>query len=122
MLPDGSPVKDGNYETRTHEELSKLSQLEIIKSWPPLTKGTALLALINNKKDCKDIEEMGELQRLLVKIRTKTKLDTGKWNINKEELLALKKIFDNYDPKQLHPNLHGQLYNEITDLLLKVSV
>ncbi len=118
---DGTITKDGSKETRSQEELQKLSQVDVIKGWPPLTKGQVLLGLINSKSNCENLEEMAKLQRLLVKIRNKSLTERGEWKANKEELLDVKAVFDKTPMDQLNINLHGQIYNEIQDLILKVT-
>ena len=118
---DGTITKDGSKETRSQEELQKLSQADVIKGWPPLTKGQIILALINNKSNCENLEEMAKLQRLLVKIRNKSLTERGEWKMNKDQLLDVKAVFDKTPMDQLNINLHGQIYNEIQDLILKVT-
>jgi len=120
--PDGTSAKDGSKETRSQEELSKLTQTELLKSWPDLTIGQILLALINGKKNLENMEEVSKLSRLLAKIRNKMLTDKGKWNIEKQELLDLQEVFNKSDPKTLNVNLHGQVYNKIQDLLVQVTV
>ena len=118
---DGTIAKDGSKETRSQAELQQLPQADIIKGWPPLTKGQILLGLINNKSNCENLEEMAKFQRLLVKIRNKTLTERGEWKVSKDNLLDLKSVFDKTPMDQLNVNLHGQVYNEIQDLLLKVT-
>lgn len=119
--PDGSPAKDGSKETRTQEQLVKLSQTQILASWPDLTMGQTLIALINNRKP-ENIEEMSKLQRILVKIRNKMQTAKGEWKIDKQELLDLQEVFTKSDPTTLNVNLHGQVYNKLQDLLVQVTV
>lgn len=117
---DGSEIKDGQNETRSHEELSKLTLGERMSTLPVLTFGTALLGMINNKKNIDNVEQMATLQRLLVKIRNKLQTNKGEWDVEKGELLELKALFDKMDPKEIQVNLHGQMYCKIQDLLIKV--
>jgi hypothetical protein len=65
---------------------------------------------------------MAKLQRLIVKIRNKLQSGKGEWMIEKQELLDLKEVFDKIDPKDMQTSLHGQIYNKIQDLLIKVTV
>lgn len=118
--PDGSPAKDASKETRSQQDLSKLSQSEIMKSWPPLTVGITLVGLINSRKP-ENTDEMSKLSRMLTKVRNKMLTDKGEWKIDQQELLDLMEIFDKADPKTLNVSLHGQIYNKIQDLLLKTA-
>lgn len=118
---DGSDIKDGQNDKRPQEELAKMTMIQRMEAWPPLTIGNALLGLINNKKNIENVEQMATMQRLLVKIRNKLQTNKGEWNIEKSELMELKAIFDKMDPKEMQVNLHGQMYNKINDLLLKVT-
>lgn len=119
--PDGTPAKDGSKEIRPQAELVKLSQTQILASWPDLTLGQTLIALINNRKP-ENIEEMSKLQRILVKIRNKMQTAKGEWRIEKQELLDLQEVFTKSDPTTLNVNLHGQVYNKLQDLLVQVTV
>lgn len=118
---DGSDIKDGQKDKRPQEELAKMSMVKRMEAWPALTFGTALLGMINNKKNIENVEQMATLQRLLVKIRNKMQTAKGEWNIEKGELLDLKALFDKMEPKDMQVNLHGQMYNKLQDLLLKVT-
>lgn len=118
---DGTPIKDGQNDTRKQEDLIKMTIQERMVAWPELTFGTALLGLINNKKNVENIEQMATLQRLLVKIRNKMGTAKGVWDIEKGELLEIKAVFDKMDPKEIQVNMHGQMFNKIQDLLLKVT-
>lgn len=121
MNPDGSVAKSGNKENRSQAELAKLTEKQMMESWPPLTMGELILALINNKKNLENIEEISKLSRLLSKIKNKMVTDKGEWRIEKQELLDLQEVFQKSDVKTLNVNLHGQVYNKIQDLLLQVT-
>lgn len=84
---------------------------------PDFTLGTGLLSLINGKKNCKDLEEMAKMQRLLVKIRNKMLTDKGEWKISKDELLEIEGIFKSAPVEELNIGIHGQMYSTIQDLL-----
>lgn len=116
--PDGTHAKDGSKENRSQEELTKLTQSQILDSWPDLTIGQTLIALINKKNNLENVEEMSKLSYLLAKIRNKMLTDKGEWEIEKQELLDLQDVFKKTDPKTLNVNIHGQIYNKIQDLLI----
>jgi len=119
--PDGTTLKDGSKENRSQVELAKLTAKEILASYPDFTIGKALIGLISNKKNVKDIMEAAKLERLSVKIRNKMLTDKGEWQVDKQELLDLKEIFDKTEPATINVNLHGQIYNKLQDLLIKVT-
>lgn len=119
--PDGSPAKDATKENRSQVELSTLNITEITKNYPNLTVGVTLIGIINGRKNIENIEEASTLQRLLVKIRNKLQTGKGEWNIEKQEILDLKQVFEKADPKTINVNLHGQVYNKLNDLLLQVT-
>jgi len=119
--PDGTPLKDASKENRSQEELTKLKPLQILASYPDFTVGQALVGLINSKRNLESMEEISKLSHLLAKIRNKMLTDKGEWHIEKQELLDLQEIFTKADPKTLNVNLHGQVYNKIQDLLIKVT-
>ena len=115
---DGSPAKDGSKENRPQEVLNKLTNSQILASWPALTIGQALMGLINSKKP-ETVEEMSKYSVLLTKIQNKMLTAKGEWHTEKQELLDLQDVFKKADPKTLNVNLHGQIYNKIQDLLIK---
>jgi len=119
--PDGTIAKDNTKENRSQVELSKLTKTEITKNWPNLTVGITLIGVINSRQNIENIEEASTLQRLLVKIRNKLQTGKGEWNIEQQEILDLKQVFEKADPKTLNVNLHGQVYNKLNDLLLQVT-
>jgi len=119
--PDGSNLKDASKETRSQEELAKLTVAQVIASYPDFTLGQAIIGLINAKSNSANIEEISKLSRLLSKIRNKMLTNKGEWKIEKQELLDLQEIFTKADPKTLNVNLHGQIYNKIQDLLIQVT-
>ena len=119
--PDGTTLKDGSQENRSQVELQKLTPKQILESYPDFTIGKALIGLISNKKNVKDMMEAAKLERLSAKIRNKMLTDKGEWQVDQQELLDLKEIFDKTDPTTINVNLHGQIYNKLQDLLIKVT-
>jgi len=119
--PDGSNLKDGGKETRSQEELAKLTPAQVIAAYPDFTLGQGIIGLINAKSNSANIEEISKLSRLLSKIRNKMLTDKGEWKVEKQELLDLQEIFNKADPKTLNVNIHGQIYNKIQDLLIQVT-
>ena len=115
---DGTHIKDTSALSQT--DLQNLKKEDYQKQ-PPLSTGQALLGLINNKRNCKDLEEMGKMQRLLTTIRTKLHTGNGAWNVNKEELLEVENVFKTAPIAELSVNLHGQIYQKIQDLLRQFS-
>jgi len=114
LTPVGDDMKDSSgidraklaaYTTDDHKKL------------PPFTIGTGLIALINGKKNCKDLEEMGKMSRLITTLRTKLDVNVGKWKISKEELLELETVFKTAPIAELNIQVHGQIYEKIQDLL-----
>lgn len=119
--PDGTHLKDASKETRSQEELVKLTPEQIVSSYPDFTVGMTLIGLINAKQNVKSVEEMSKLSTLLTKLRNKTLTNKGEWHVEKNELLELQTIFTNADPKTLSVNVHGQVYNKIQDLLIQAT-
>lgn len=115
---DGSVAKDSGKETRTKEELGKLSAKQVMDSWPPITVGTLLIGLINSIKP-DSIDTLSKYSTMLTKIRNKLETDKGEWHIEKQELLNLQDVFKKADSTTLNVNFHGQAYNIIQDLLIK---
>jgi len=119
--PDGTPLKDASKETRSQEVLSKLTRKQILDSYPDFTIGIALIGLINNKTNVKDMMQAAKLERLSCKIRNKMLPANGEWKIDKQELLDLVEVFNTADTTTISINIHGQIYNKLQDLLLKVT-
>jgi hypothetical protein len=115
---DGTKVKDTS--DITQQQLQTLKK-EDFEKLPNLSLGTALLVLINNKKNCKDLEEMSKMQRLLTAIRTKLNTGVGVWNIEKDSLLEIEQVFKTAPIEELNVNLHGQIYSKIQDLIRQLT-
>ncbi len=118
---NGLPVKDAGQEKRSIEHLSKLTVDQISQGLPIFTKGVFIINIINNLTNCKDMEELSKYQRLIVKVKNKTLTEKGEWVVTKDDLLDLKGVFDKVEMNKTSVNLHGQLYNEILDLLVKIN-
>jgi len=120
LNPDGTNLKDGSKEDRSPEDLKKLTPAQVLAPYPDFTVGAALIGLINTRKP-ENVEEMSKLSRLLGKVRTKMLTDKGQWQVEKQEILDLQEIFTKSKPETLSVNIHGQVYNKLQDLLIKVT-
>lgn len=118
LTPSGENMKDTSDVDRM--KIATLTK-EDLTSLPNFTMGSALLALINGKKNCKDLEEMATMQRLLVKIRNKMLTDKGEWGITKDELVEIEGVFKSAPIAELNIGIHGQMLGTIQDLLRKTS-
>jgi len=110
----GEEMKDSSDIDRT--KLASYTKEQMIKL-PSFNVGNGLVALINGKKNCKDVEEMAKMSRIIVKIRNKMLTANGEWKVTKDELLDIENIFKSAPPAELNVQIHGQIYNKIQDLL-----
>lgn len=107
-MKDSSEIDRTKLATYTKEQMAAL---------PSYTIGAGLVALINGKKNCKDLEEMAKMSRMIVRIRNKMLTANGEWKISKDELLDIENIFKSAPLAELNIQIHGQIYNKIQDLL-----
>ena len=115
---DGTPTKD---TSKISPQAAQMLTPEAFEKLPNFSFGEALLALINNKKNCKDLEEMAKMQRLLVSLRNKLETNKGEWSLTKDDLIELENLFKTTPINELNVTLHGQMYNKIKDLLRQVN-
>lgn len=107
-MKDTSEVDKSKLATYTKAQMVNL---------PSYSIGIGLISLINNKKNCKDLEEMSKMSRMIVKIRNKMVTAHGEWTITKDELLDIEDVFKSAPPAELSIHIHGQIYNKIQDLI-----
>ena len=107
-MKDSSEVERSKLATYTKAQMVNL---------PSYNSGIGRISLINNKKNCKDLEEMAKMSRMIVKIRNKMTTAHGEWTITKDELLDIEDVFKSAPPAELSVQIHGQIYNKIQDLL-----